>query len=165
MIRGPWISAHRFQYCSAYSGWEFHSSTYTLLGSNSITCGCKSRSKAMPHLHFRHDADLAQDSSTKERNPRSMGKRPARIPAYSTADTCILKLVISASDTSQMEFWRLGVGGGTWVSLRRHHGAAWYLEVFAGHSAFGSKHSQFIMCVTLPLTHLLARRLMKSVNR
>lgn len=49
---------------------------------------------------------------------------------------------MSTSDTSQVEFWRLGVGDGTWVSFRRYYDAARYLEAFAGHSAFGSKYIQ-----------------------
>lgn len=75
--------------------------------------GCKSKSQAMLHLHFTHDADAAQDSSTKERNARSVGKRFAWIPAYFTSNTCMLKLLICTVGTSYLDFWRLGSWGAT----------------------------------------------------
>lgn len=75
-------------------------------------CGCKFKSKAVLHLCVLLDADNAQDSSTKERSARSMGERSPWIPANSTANTCILKLVISnlPYEVLAFEYGRWGLG-------------------------------------------------------
>lgn len=107
MIRGPWISVHQFQYCLEFWGWVFHSSTCTLLGSNSIMSGCKSRGKAVPHNL--HDADVVQDSSPEERFAGSMGNRSTWIPACSTTNASTLNTFANTLRTSYVSKWSYGV--------------------------------------------------------